>query len=141
MALALQDRAWPHVHLWRQDGVEGRPWHWYVTLDADGSATELRMNWTIDGQRREAAYPRLEAGHIWDHLAFVSDNTVAADLVDRVGSIAIEWQDSRGLMRWRSEVQIAEGVSVGTPAPYGVELARSPSLVPFVNNGDPVPLW
>lgn len=141
MALALQDRSWPHVNLWRESGVEGRAWRWYVTIGTGLSATGLQMSWTVDGRRREAASPHLEAGQVWDHPAFVDAATDALELIDRVGSIAIEWQDRQGLMRWRSEVQISEGASEGWPAPYGDALAGTASRVPFVNNGDPVAVW
>lgn len=141
MALALQDRPWPHVNLWRADGIEGRPWRWYVTLGAGHSAVELHMHWTIDGQGREAALPRLDFGGIWEHPALIDAAVDAGGLVDRIGTITIEWQDAQGLMRWKSSVRLTEGVTEATPAPYGNPLSDAPSRLPFVDNDEPIPVW
>lgn len=141
MALALHDRSWPHVHLWPEQGQGGQPWTWYVTLGSGAAASDLQLIWTVDGQIRQARRPDLHDGETWDAPSYVPMDVGAVDLRRRVGSVEIQWQDKNGLMRWRSSIEIAEGVSRGCPAPYAVQLGTEEVEIPHVNNGTPIAVW
>lgn len=142
LALALHSRPWLHVHLVRVPGHDGTPWRWVVTLPQGEGAARLRLTWTIDGSKREATRERLNPGPPpWETETFVDPSVPAEELHRRVGSIECEWQDIRGLMRWRSAVTISPGTSIGIFSPYDDDGRYVRSVLPFISNSQPDQVW
>jgi hypothetical protein len=142
LALALRDRPWPFVSLWRWPGNEGSPWQWVVYLGQGKKATDLRMRWSVDGRQRQQSRAWLEGQDLWRHDAFLDSGVRAADVRSHIAAVEVEWQDPDGRMRWRSEIEIVEGASRGTPSPFTpLDSGFIEQEIPLVNNGEPSPVW
>jgi hypothetical protein len=113
---------------------------WIITLGQGLEAVRLRLQWNVDGRQCEATYDRLGRDQVWKHPSFLSSNLDAIDIRSHLGSVSMEWEDPAHYVRWRSLVEIAPGSSRGTPAPNGDEADFVEQDVPFVNNGQPLPL-
>lgn len=92
LALALHNRPWPHINLVRENGVEGAPWKWYVSMSSQSAAVQLRLTWTLDGQSKFTTHERLIWGEIWEQATFfasccysVERRTTSSLGVPRVG--------------------------------------------------------
>lgn len=140
VALGMHMKAWPHVHLFRTPGNDGDPWTWHVTIGRGKEAARIVLRWNLDGRQCEADTDRLEEGKVWSHPSYLDASVAAENARHHIGSIAIEWEDGAGYLRWRSRVEIAPGSSRGTPAVDDGRIGFVESEIPLVNNAEPVPL-
>ncbi len=141
LALALHNRPWPHVHLVHENGVEGVPWKWYITMSSQSAAALLRLTWTLDGQGKFATHERLTRGEIWEQETFLPAIIAASNAAQHLASVTLEWEDDDKLMRWRSAVEVTTLAPEGAFNPYGSSNSFATSYVVSINNNPPRPAW